>query len=177
MITRENQILIACIGNLFFGDDGFGVEAAHALTAANLPSEAVVIDYGIRSFDLACALLEPWRAVILVDAIVRGGEPGSLYLLEPDSEPGAAPELDPHAISPAQVLTLTRSFGKVHVPIIIVGCEPHDFGEELEGRIGLSSAVAAAVPKCVAMVQHLIREISPAGASVELSSGMSIPGR
>jgi hydrogenase maturation protease len=166
MTARNNQVLIACIGNLFLGDDGFGVEAARALAAAGLPSEAVLVDYGIRGLDLAYALLEPWRAVILVDAVARGGQPGSLYLLEPNTEPDATAELNPHAVAPAQVLALARSLGEIRAPITIVGCEPRDFGEELEGRMGLSSPVAAALPQCVAAVQHLISEMTSTGAPI-----------
>lgn len=166
-MSGEGQILVGCIGNIFLGDDGFGVEAAHALAAAGLPPEAKLVDYGIRGLDVAYALLEPWRAVILVDAIVHGGSPGSLYLLEAKHEPdgeGVRPEdFNPHAMSPAQVLALARSLGTVTAPIYIVGCEPQDFGAELEGRMGLSAAVAAAVPESVRMVLQLIEQLTGAG--------------
>lgn len=165
-MNSEGKILIACIGNLFLGDDGFGWEAARALAASGVPKKAVLVDYGIRGIDLAYALLDPWRAVILVDAIARGGAPGTLYLLEPDAEAAARDTFNPHAMHPAQVLQLARSLGPVTAPVTIVGCEPQDFGAELEGRIGLSPAVAAAIPEAVAMVRRLVRDLAAAGALI-----------
>jgi hydrogenase maturation protease len=156
---------VGCIGNIFLGDDGFGVEAARALAAAGLRPEAKLVDYGIRGLDLAYALLQPWRAVILVDAIAQGGAGGTLYLLKADdtgaNEQGG--EFNAHAMSPAQVLALARSLGPVTAPIYIVGCEPQDFGAELEGRMGLSAAVAAAVPESARMVSQLIEQLAGAG--------------
>jgi hydrogenase maturation protease len=162
MMSGEGQILVGCIGNIFLGDDGFGVEAARALAAAELPADAKLVDYGIRSLDLAYALLQPWRAVILVDAIAQGGAAGSLYLLqamdEPETNREHVDDFNPHAMSPAQVLALARSLGAVTAPIYIVGCEPQDFGTELEGRMGLSPAVAAAVPESARLVVRLIEQ-------------------
>lgn len=129
-----------------------------------LPEEAVVVDYGIRSFDLAYALLEPWRAIILVDAIACGRAPGSLYLLQPDADTENGAGLNPHAIGPAEVLAMARTLGRLTAPIYIVGCEPQDLGEELEGRIGLSPAVVSAVPRAVAMIERFVQQLSKAGA-------------
>jgi hydrogenase maturation protease len=160
----EGKILIACIGNIFLGDDAFGVQVARELWVLGLPEEAVVVDYGIRSFDLAYALLEPWRSIILVDAIARGGAPGSLYLLQPDADTENAVGFNPHAIGPAQVLAMARAIGSVTAPMYIVGCEPQDLGEELDGRIGLSPAVVAAVPRAVAMIERLVEQLTKASA-------------
>ena len=73
----NSRILIACIGNIFLGDDGFGVEVARRLAGRPLPPEVMLKDFGIRGFDLTYALLEPYELVILVDACPRGGEPGT----------------------------------------------------------------------------------------------------
>jgi hydrogenase maturation protease len=148
------RVLVACIGNIFLGDDGFGFEVAQALAGFALPAGVEVVDYGIRGLDLAYALLRPWAAVILVDALVRGGAPGTLYLLQPaeTQRPEARSGLDPHAMDPVQVLETARSLGEVHADIYIVGCEPLDFGDDLEGRMGLSPPVAAAVPEAARMV-------------------------
>lgn len=78
------MILIACIGNIFLGDDGFGVEVARRLARSVLPAEAIVKDFGIRGFDLTWALMGTWDLVILVDACPRGGTPGDVYLIEPE---------------------------------------------------------------------------------------------
>jgi hydrogenase maturation protease len=160
----EGKILIACIGNIFLGDDGFGVQVARELWVLELPEEAVLVEYGIRSFDLAYALLEPWRAIILVDAFARGGTPGSLYLLQPDADAENGAGINPHAMGPAQVLAMADTLGPVMAPIYIVGCEPQDLGGELEGRIGLSPAVAAAVPRAVAMIERLVDQLTKTGA-------------
>jgi hydrogenase maturation protease len=157
------SILIACIGNIFLGDDGFGVAVAGALKQAGLPNGVQVIDYGIRGLDLAYALLEPWRAVILVDAISRGEQPGTLYLLRPaDAEQTdlrLSRSLDPHAMDPMRMLALANSLGSVTAAIYIVGCEPADFGDELEGRMELSPQLTAAVPEAVQMVLELATKL------------------
>ena len=164
----SQQILIACIGNIFLGDDGFGVEAARALAGARLGDDVKLVDYGIRGLDLAYALLQPWTAVILVDVIARGGPPGTLYLLQPAEThaSSAEPGLDPHVMDPARVLAMARSLGNVSAAVYIVGCEPLDFGDELEGRMGLSPQLEAAVPEAVKMVQDVIQRLREKAALI-----------
>ena len=151
------RILVACIGNIFLGDDGFGSAVARALAREPLPADAKIVDYGIRGLDLTYALLEPYESIIFVDAIARGGTPGTVYLLQPTEDSASmAAALDPHSMHPACLLALARSLGEITAAISIVGCEPADFGDELEGRMGLSPPVAAAVPHAVAAVRELI---------------------
>ena len=153
------SILIAGVGNIFLGDDAFGVEAVRAVMRLPLPDEVASVDFGIRGFDLAFALLEPWHAVILVDALARGGAPGTLYTIEPDlAAIAAAPAesaMNPHGMDPVRVLRLALSMGPVSAQVYVVGCEPQDFGDELEGRMGLSATVQAAVPEAVTMIHSL----------------------
>ncbi len=104
------KILIACVGNIFLGDDGFGVEVAVALGKRQLPEGVFVKDFGIRGFDLAYALIDPWDAVILVDALPRGEAAGTLFVLEPDTTT-ANMELNPHGMDPVRVLNLAASLG------------------------------------------------------------------
>lgn len=156
-MDSSERILVACIGNVFLGDDGFGVEIAERLAREDLPREAIVVDYGIRGLDLAYTLLEPWRAVILVDAISQGGEPGTVYVLEPEIEPTTGPSLDPHSMDPFSVFALARSLGEITAPVYVVGCEPRDFGDELEGRMGLSPAAQSAIPHAIEMVRQLVQ--------------------
>ncbi len=157
----SQQILIACIGNIFLGDDGFGVETARALAGVPLGADVKLVDYGIRGLDLVYTLLQPWKAVILVDVIARGGSPGTVYLLQPAEAPASStePGLDPHVMDPARVLAMARSLGNVSAAVYIVGCEPLDFGDELEGRMGLSPQLEAAVPEAVKMVQDVIQKL------------------
>jgi hydrogenase maturation protease len=145
------KILIACVGNIFLGDDGFGVEVAAALSKRHLPQGVSVKDFGIRGFDLAYALLDPWEAVIIVDALPRGQPAGTLYVLEPDAAT-ADTELNPHGMDPVRVLNLAASLGSVTAKVLVVGCEPHDFGDEFEGRMGLSTPVQAAVEEACNMI-------------------------
>jgi hydrogenase maturation protease len=159
--------LIACIGNMFLGDDGFGCEVARALAEMSLPAGVKVVDYGIRGLDLAYALLEPYQTVIFVDAIARGSRPGTVYVLQPAGGagwPGSQATLDPHAMDPVHLLAMARMMGEIPAEIYIVGCEPLDFGNELEGRMGLSEAVAAAVPEAARAAIELIEQIQQQGA-------------
>lgn len=156
------SILIAGVGNIFLGDDGFGVEVASALSLRKLPEHVLVKDFGIRGFDLAYALLEPWEVVVLVDALPRRESPGTLYLFEP-SIPGEgsspAMEMNPHGMDPVQVLYLAASLGQIVAKVVVVGCEPLDFGDELEGRMGLSLPVQAAVEEACHMVSRLVERV------------------
>lgn len=157
------KILIAGIGNIFLGDDGFGVAVAAALARRNLPGTVLVKDFGIRGFDLAYALLEPWDAALLVDALARGEAPGTLYLLEPDlaavTAAAAQVGMDPHGMDPVRVLALAASLGQITAPVTILGCEPEDFGDEIEGRLGLSAPVEAAIEEACNMVESLVERV------------------
>ena len=152
------KVLIACVGNIFLGDDGFGVEVARSLSKRELPESVSVKDYGIRGFDLAYALLDPWDLVIIVDALPRGEAPGTLYVIEPELNGPASADtaLNPHGMDPVRVLSLAASMGTISAQILVVGCEPHDFGDELEGRMGLSSPIQGVVEAASDMILHLV---------------------
>jgi hydrogenase maturation protease len=158
------RILIAGVGNIFLGDDGFGVEVALALSKQQLPENVSVRDFGIRGFDLAYALLDPWEAVIIVDALPRGRTAGTLYVLEPDlaAVRSADTELNPHGMDPVRVLNLAASQGTISAQVLVLGCEPQDFGDELEGRMGLSAPVQAAVEGAANMALELAARIATA---------------
>jgi hydrogenase maturation protease len=154
-------ILVAGVGNIFLGDDAFGVEVALSLTRRQLPEDVLVKDFGIRGFDLAYALLDPWDAVILVDTMPRGEAPGTLYVIEPNVARLGDPEspdmaLNPHGMDPVRVLNLAASMGTISAKVLILGCEPNDFGDELDGRMGLSSLVQASVEEAANMVEELV---------------------
>jgi hydrogenase maturation protease len=157
-------ILVAGVGNIFLGDDAFGVEVVRSLTARPLPENVSVKDFGIRGFDLAYKLLDPWDTVILVDALPRGKTPGTLYALKPNlatlADPASpAMTLNPHGMDPLRVLNLAASMGTIPGQVYVVGCEPNDFGDELEGRMGLSPPVQAVVEEACNMVEELIGRI------------------
>src|SRR5580658_8362380 len=145
------RILIAGIGNIFLGDDAFGVEVARRLAARPMPSEVRVVDFGIRGIDLAYALLEDYERVILVDAVQRGGKPGALYVIEPCLENAGA--MQTHEMAPSKALAAARAMGAALANVVIVGCEPESFGSEDEPQMGLSKAVEAAVEEAVALIE------------------------
>src|SRR5262245_48154743 len=149
------RTLVAGIGNIFLGDDGFGVEVVKRLAAEPLPEGVDVKDFGIRGVHLAYELADDrYDAVILVDAVPRGKPPGTLYVVEPTTSPedGEAPSVDAHALTPAVVLAWLRKIGRTTARITIVGCEP----ESVHESMGLSAPVASAVDGAVTLVRELI---------------------
>jgi hydrogenase maturation protease len=157
------KILIAGIGNIFMGDDGFGCEVARRLAQRPLPDGTRVNDFGVRSFDLAYALMDGYDATVLIDAVARGGPPGALYVIEPDvnelNESGPqAMMVEAHSMNPMRAISLAQSMNGELKRILLVGCEPATFAPE-EGRMGLSAAVEAAVQEAVEMVESLVAEI------------------
>jgi len=166
------SILIAGIGNIFLGDDAFGVEVANRLSARAIPAGVRVVDFGIRGFDLAYALMDAPEFTILVDACPRGGAPGTVYVIEPDlnglDEKDSAP-VEAHSMNPMNVLRLASSMGGKLKRILLVGCEPQFLGGD-EGHMGLSAPVEAAVQEAVSVVESLVQRILSAG------DGPLIPG-
>jgi len=160
--VRE-RVLVAGIGNVFLGDDGFGVAVAQRLLARGAPAGADVVDAGIRGFDLACALLEDYDAAILVDTVHRDGPPGTLYVLDIDPrDPGDAAPAEPveaHGLAPHRVLALVRALGGGPRRLRLVGCEPATPGADDDVTAGLSAAVAAAVEPAAALVASLVTEL------------------
>jgi len=151
------RILVAGVGNVFFGDDAFGVEVSRRLMDRPLPEGVRVADFGIRSLDLTYALLDGWDAAVLIDAARRGGPPGTLYLIEPRVD-SASPAVEAHSLDPANVLALARSFGATVPCLRVVACEPAD--AELEWV--LSPEVEAAIDPAVRMVEALVLELAHA---------------
>jgi hydrogenase maturation protease len=153
------RILVAGIGNVLLGDDGFGVEVARRLAARDQPAGVRVVEYGVRGLDLAYALLDGYEAAILVDAAHRSGPAGSLYVIAP--EPGAADASpDPHELTPERVLALVRALGGDVPSLWLVGCEPQRLGDD-DGDpfMGLSPVVAAAVEPAMALVDALVDRV------------------
>jgi len=171
------KILIACIGNIFLGDDGFGVEVARQLARRPQPEGVDIRDYGIRGLDLCYALLDPWDLVILVDAAPRGGPPGTIYIIEPEL-PASGAYPDPHDLNPVAVLSAVESMGGPRNPMLVVGCEPADLGGE-EGRIGLTPPVEAAVVEAIGIIENLVSQTARDGSLsvLEPSCVLRSPGK
>jgi hydrogenase maturation protease len=149
------EILIAGVGNIFCGDDGFGCEVIRQLNTRPWPEHVHIRDFGTRSFDLAFALLDTYDRVILVDAATRGSSPGSLYLIEPEVE--AHLTADAHSMDLGKTLRLARSMGATVGRVIIVGCEPASL-TPTENSDTLSDIVQASVPLAIDMIETLVME-------------------
>jgi hydrogenase maturation protease len=158
------RVLVAGIGNVFFGDDGFGVEVARQLSLRPIPDGVAVVDFGIRGFDLACAIAGGCETAILVDAGPRGKAPGTLTVLDA-SDAAGEPSLEPHALDPARVLALSQQLGGRAKRLRVVVCEPESLGTEDEVVVGLSACVGAAVGRAVTLVDGLVREALDGGVS------------
>jgi hydrogenase maturation protease len=164
----SSKILVACIGNIFLGDDAFGVEVAKRLAERPLPEGVTVIDFGIRSYDLAYALMQEWELVILVDALPGGGAPGTLYAFEPElpSEGDIPASLDAHTMNPVSVLQMVHALGGRIGHLLVVGCEPESVEPKDDGTMGLSARVSAALDEAVRMIhESIIRARSQALAA------------
>jgi hydrogenase maturation protease len=159
-----SRILIAGIGNIFLGDDAFGVEVAQRLLRRPLPACVRVADFGIRGHDLAYAMMGDFDTVILVDATSRAGAPGTLYMIEPDLNPAegqaaGSVEMDTHGMNPMRVLEFVRAMGGAMPRVLIVGCEPATLGEQGEGKMGLSAPVEASLDRAIAMIESLVASL------------------
>lgn len=158
--SEPARILIAGIGNIFFGDDGFGVEVASRLQTRDLPHGVHVIDFGIRSYDLAYALTSGrYDAAILVDAAARGGAPGDIYVLSPEVEDSAAPAAaNAHTMNPQAVLEMARAIGTLPAQVLVVACEPETLGGD-DGGMGLGEIADRAVDRALPVIESLIARI------------------
>jgi hydrogenase maturation protease len=162
-IQETKKILIAGIGNIFLGDDAFGVEVAGRLANRPFPTGVRVADFGIRGFDLAYALMEGYETTLLVDACPGDGHPGTLFVIEPDLNELNSTEtqqicLEAHSMNPVTVLRMARTMGGELKRVLVVGCVPATLGPE-EGQMGLSEPVATAVQEAVQMIDSLVKRI------------------
>lgn len=161
----SRRVLIAGVGNIFLGDDGFGVEVARRLASNGLPESVRVADFGVRALHLAYELLDGgYEATILIDAASMGREPGAVYLIEPDIDAlvGEANEVpDAHGMDFRSVLRLVKSLGGKPGRIYVVGCEPLQLADE----IGLSKPVADAVDEALRLIYELVAGLGQSKAN------------
>lgn len=154
------RILVAGVGNIFLGDDAFGVEVIRHLWQRPALPGVRLVDFGIRGLDLVYALLEGYDLTILVDATMRGGAPGTLYVLEPEPSEAASAASDAHGMNPAKVLAFATAMGVEPGRLLVVGCEPSRADSDVdpfEQFSALSEPVARAVEPAAARVEALIR--------------------
>ncbi|MBV9816951.1 MAG: hydrogenase maturation protease [Solirubrobacterales bacterium] len=166
------RILVAGIGNVFLGDDGFGVALVDRLARRDLPAGVQAVDYGIRGMDLAFAMQEGYAAVVLLDATPRGQPPGTLYVIEvTDDDDEADVAIDAHGMDPVKVLGLVRSLGGRPPRTFVVGCEPQTApGPADEDVVAtLSEPVLAALEPAVGLVESLLADIAGQTQTQEVS--------
>jgi hydrogenase maturation protease len=165
----SGRILVAGIGNIFLGDDGFGVEVVQRLAERELPENVEAGDFGIRGMDLAYALMDPYEVVVFVDAVPRGQEPGTVYLIEAEVPEEGDVALDTHGMDPVSVMRLARVLGAEIPRTLVVGCEPQNIPGRRGGGsethppyddmlMGLSGPVQRAVDEAVKLVESIVEE-------------------
>jgi hydrogenase maturation protease len=182
-MIRPSKILVAGIGNIFLGDDAFGSEVARRLMDEKLPPEVRVIDFGIRTYDLAYAIMDGYDVTILVDITAQGQAPGTVYLIEPDlneagspgsggaspSYPADANLVDAHSMNPARLLQMLRRFGSSPGKLYLIGCEPAILEAE-DGQIGMSAPVESAVPQAIEWIKTLVSDLLPENPKKEVET-------
>ncbi len=160
MAERIPQILVAGVGNSWLGDDGFGGKVVAALEGSELPSGVSLVDAGTGGLDLAYELMRGYDALVMVDVSKQGGEPGTLYVIEPDPEDFAPIDdgetINPHGMDPASVLRFVKTVGGWPGKVVIVACEPTDV-EEM--NLELSPVVQAAIEGARTLVLEQIQEL------------------
>jgi hydrogenase maturation protease len=153
------RMLVAGIGNVFLGDDAFGVEVAQRLAETQVPAGVEVLDVGIRGVHLAYQLMDGYEELLLVDAVSRGDRPGTVTVIEPAVDDDAAEPLDPHRLEPGALLASLRTLGALPPRVLVIGCEPADLGDGM----GLSPTVGHAVAPAINVVRRLIDDFVARG--------------
>jgi hydrogenase maturation protease len=157
----EKQILVAGVGNAWLQDDAFGGECARRLEARGVPSGVTVMDFGTGGLDLAYEIMRGYDALVLLDASRQGGEPGTLYVLEPSMEELAGPiedgdVINPHGMDPQTVLRFVAAIGGFSGRVVVIGCEP---GEVDDVGVGLTPAIEGAVERALEVVSETLEEL------------------
>ena len=162
-MTEEQlrSILIAGVGNAWLRDDGFGSAVARRLSERDLPAGVSVMDAGTGGLDLAYEVMRGYDGLVIIDVSQQGGEPGMLYVMEPDEAavPGGIEDgdvINPHAMDPQTVLRFVRSVGAWPGRVVVIACEPSDV-EEMGW--GLSDEVRPAVDRAVALVVQTVDDL------------------
>ncbi|HEV8063934.1 MAG TPA: hydrogenase maturation protease [Acidimicrobiales bacterium] len=166
------RVLIAGVGNIFLGDDGFGAEVARRLIGSTLPAGIEVGDFGIRGIHLAYQLLDGYDALILVDAVQRGDAPGTVSVIEPeDTGDGKAKgAMDGHDLDPVSVLNMLRNMGGSVGRTVVIGCEPAVISECMGLSPPVEQAVALAASLALETASAMAAELVGASPAVGFST-------
>jgi hydrogenase maturation protease len=160
--VQKPRILVAGVGNIFLGDDAFGVEVVKRLAARQLPESVRIVDFGIRGFDLVYALQDGYETTILVDACPQNQPPGTVSVIEPDlnapETSGQTAIVETHGMNPMNVIRMAKAMNAPLKRFLVVGCEPETLGGD-EGQMGLSGTVEAALDEAVRVIENLVQRI------------------
>jgi len=157
------RVFVVGVGNIFLGDDGFGVEVATRMRRRPIPDGVRVDDFGIRGVHLAYELLEGYDLVILVDTVDLKEPPGTIGVLEPELSGDGNVLPDAHDLDPVAVMGLLTGLGGSVGRLLVVGCQPSTMQEQM----GLSAPVEAAVDEAIKVVEELVHEHLSAYVSKE----------
>jgi hydrogenase maturation protease len=154
------RLLVAGVGNELMGDDGFGIAAAERCAKAGLGPDVSIVQSGIAGIGLVQDLMDGYDTVIILDAVDRGSDPGTIHVLElvtPAIESMSDHDrwellTDMHYTIPSRVMILARALGVLPAKSYLVGCQPGD----MELGHGLSGPVAAAVDEAVARTREIV---------------------
>ena len=168
---REVRILVAGVGNSWLRDDGFGGEVARRLSARTMPSGVAVMDAGTGGLDLAYEVMRGYDALVIVDVSQQGGEPGTLYVMEPDEQSvdgniADGEAINPHGMDPKTVLRFVKSIGAWPGRVVVVACEPADVSDL---GFGLSEQVQGVLDRAVELVVETVDELR--GAAMAATGG------
>ncbi|HJV08453.1 MAG TPA: hydrogenase maturation protease [Acidimicrobiales bacterium] len=149
------HVFVVGVGNIFLGDDGFGVEVVARMRRRPIPDGVRVEDFGIRGVHLAYELLEgAYDLVILVDALDLQNPPGTITVFEPELGGGGDVLPDAHDLDPATVMGLLEGLGGSVGQMLVVGCQPATLTEQM----GLSAPVDAAIDDAIATIEALVQQ-------------------
>ncbi len=149
-VVRPKRILVAGVGNILRGDDGFGPAVTELL--GHLPEGADVVETGTGGIALLQELMVGCDGLVLIDACDRGAEPGTVFVLEPTVSPGEHVP-DVHLANPDRVLSMAKTMGFLPDLVRIIGCQPEDVDELCQG---LSPCVQRALPYAVERIEEIV---------------------
>lgn len=144
---------MAAFGNELRGDDGFGIAVLRQIETSHVAQDRVrLLEVGTAGLRLAQELLTPCDRLIVIDAMTRGGKPGTVYVLQVEDVLPAT-GVDMHLAVPSQALAVAKALGALPAETFMVGCEPDDVDEL---TMELSAPVLASVAVAVQHVTNLI---------------------
>lgn len=157
------RILVAGVGDILRGDDAFGILAIRELQKRELPENVDLAPFRAESSNLVSEIKNGYDAVILVEATPQGGEPGSIYIFDPEVDPIEAGQaiFSSRFRKPEMGLRVLDALDGYKGRILIVGCEPESF----ENVATLSKSARSALAVTVCLLERLVHELQSGALS------------